>query len=98
MTALRCVDFGEIAGNTAATVMPTVACDWVMFKAQADNAGNAYIGFSDVTKAAGTEDVTSGYQLDAGERTPWLPCANLNSFYRITDNAGDDLSYIAMVG
>jgi hypothetical protein len=33
--------------------------------------------------------------LDAGDETPLLPAQNLNQFYRICDNAGDDLVYIA---
>lgn len=91
-------DFGELAGATTATVMPTITANWVKFKAQIDNAGNVYVGFSDVTKSAGTEDATSGWQLDAGDETPWMPCQNLSDFYRICDNAGDDLSYMAMIG
>lgn len=95
---LTVTDFGEIAGNTAATVMPTITAGWVKFKAQSDNVGKVYIGFSDVTKDAGTEDATSGYQLAPAEETPWLPCVgrNLNGFYRICDNAGDDLNYVIM--
>lgn len=54
-------------------------------------------GGAGVTVAAGTTDATSGYQLDAGQETDWLPVPNLSVFFRICDNAGDDLSYIALV-
>lgn len=91
------VETGEIAGNASATIMPTKACYLVNFKAQSDNAGKVYIGVtSGVTKAAGTEDTTTGWALGAGEETGFLPCGNLDNFYRICDNAGDDLVYVAI--
>lgn len=86
---------GEIAGSATAAVMPTLACRAVRFKALADNAGNVYIGLtSGVTKADGTTDLTTGWVLDAGEEIGPIPCTNLNQFYRICDNAGDDLVYM----
>lgn len=94
--ALTLSDVGEIAGNTSATIMPTVTSKWVKLKAQFDNVGKVYVGLSDVTKSAGTEDATSGWQLSAGEEMPWLPLSNLNQLYRITDNAGDDLCYMIL--
>jgi len=94
--ALTTVASGELAGNTGATQMPTVSCKLVKFKAEIDNAGNVYIGGSGVTKADGSTDTTTGFQLAAGEETPWMPVTNLNLFYRICDNAGDDLTYIAL--
>lgn len=94
--ALTTVACGELAGNAAATQMPSVACKLIKFKAEIDNAGNVYIGGSTVTKADGTTDTTTGLQLAAGEETPWMPVTNANIFYRICDNAGDDLTYIAL--
>lgn len=88
---------GELAGNTNATQMPTVSCKLVKFKASYDNAGRVYIGGSGVTVADGSTDTTTGFQLSAGEETGWLPVANLNVFYRKCDNAGDDLTYLALV-
>lgn len=88
---------GELAGSATAAQMPNVACKLVMFKAHGDNAGNVYIGAAGVTKADGTTDTTTGLQLAAGESTPWLPVDNLNRLFRICDNAGDDLTYLAMV-
>ena len=97
--AVQIIETGEIAGNASATVLPTLRCKWVKFKAQADNAGKVYIGItSGVTKAAGTEDRTTGWGLSAGEETDWLPAkgGDMAGFYRICDNSGDDLFYVAM--
>ncbi len=87
---------GELAGSATAVQMPSIACKLVRFKAHADNAGNVYIGgVSGLTVADGSTDATTGLQLDAGDDTGWLPVDNLDLFYRICDNAGDDLTYIA---
>ena len=91
--AVKC---GEVAGSTSASQFPNITCRMVRFKAHADNAGKVYIGGSGVTKVDGTTDTTTGYQLSAGEETPWFPVDNLNRFYRITDNAGDDVTYLAL--
>jgi len=87
---------GELAGSATALVMPTVTCRMVNFKAVASNAGNVYIGGAAVTKVDGTTDVTTGLELAAGQETGWLLVDNLNRFYRICDNAGDDLTYLAL--
>lgn len=85
---------GELAGSATAAQMPNVPCKYVNFKAVSDNAGQVYIGLaSTVTVVNGTTDVTSGWELTAREETGWLPCGNMNEFYRICDNAGDDLVY-----
>lgn len=89
------VKSGEIQGNAAATVLPTIACTMVNFKALASNAGNVYLGGAGVTIPNGTTDATSGWELDAGQETGWLFVDNLNKFYLICDNAGDDLVYLA---
>ena len=91
------LETGEIAGNTSATQMPSKLCKLVNFKAQKDNAGDVYIGVtSSVTVAAGTEDTTTGWQLGSGEETGFIPCNNMNNFYRICYNAGDDLVYMVL--
>jgi uridylate kinase len=86
---------GELAGSATAVQMPDVQCHYVRFKARDDNAGNVYIGGAGVTKPDGTTDTTTGFQLDAGDDTGWIPCDNVNRFYRICDNVGDDLVYLA---
>lgn len=88
---------GEIAGATSATQMPDIKCRWVKLKAAYDNAGRVYIGGAGVTKKAGTTTATAGYELSAGEETPWIPLLeSLNELYRICDNEGDDLTYITL--
>ena len=89
---------GELAGSATALQMPNVACEIVCFKAESSNAGGVYIGGAGVTKADGTTDTTTGLALEPGDVSPWFPVANLNVFYRICDNAGDDLTYIALKG
>jgi hypothetical protein len=88
---------GELAGSATVVQMPDITCYQVKFKALSDNAGNVYIGVAGVTVANGTTDTTSGWELDAGQETEWLRVDNLNVFYRICTNAGDDLVYMAMI-
>lgn len=92
-TTIAC---GELAGSATAVQMPNVACKLVNFKAAVGNAGNIYIGGAGVTKPNGSTDVTTGFELDAGQETGWLPTDNLARFYRICDNTGDDLTYLAL--
>lgn len=88
---------GELAGSATAAQMPDITCVMVNFKAQPDNAGNVYVGAAGVTIANGSTDATTGFCLDAGQETGWLPVDNLNKLYRICDNAGDDLTYLALI-
>ena len=79
-----------------AAQLPTLACSLVKLKAALDNAGLVYLGGAGVTVKDGATDATTGFYLSAGEETDWLPISNLNLLYRICDNAGDDLVYIAL--
>lgn len=88
---------GEKAGSTSASQFATITTKWAKVKAQYDNAGRVYIGISGVTKANGTTDTTTGWQLIPGDETPWFPIANLNVLYLICDNAGDDVVYTYLV-
>jgi len=87
-------DTGELAGSATAVQMPDIPARMVNFKARIDNAGRVYIGKVGVTVPDGTTDTTTGFELNPGDETGWIPCGNLNEFYRICDNAGDDLTYI----
>lgn len=87
---------GELAGSTSAAQLPNVPCKLVRFRALSANAGKVYIGVAGVTLPNGTTDTTTGLQLAAGDDTGWIPVDNLNRFYRICDNAGDGLTYLAM--
>lgn len=93
--AVRC---GELQGSATALQLPDIPCKLVTFRARQDNAGSVYLGgVSGVTKPDGTTDATTGIEVDAGEQTPWIPIPNLNLLYRICDNAGDDLTYLALL-
>lgn len=88
---------GELQGTTGVEQMPDIPCDLVKFKAQVGNSGNVYIGSSrEVTKPDGNNDTTTGFELDAGQETDWMPVSNLKHFWRTCDNSGDDLTYIAL--
>jgi len=88
---------GELQGIATALQMPDISCQLVNFKAVNDNPSNVYIGrSSSVTVVTASTNTTAGWELDAGEETGWLPCANLNEFYRICDATGDDLVYICV--
>lgn len=95
--SVRRGQYGGLAGAIAHTQMPSFSCQWVKFKAEATNAGRVAIGGDGVTLPAGATNTTAGWPLAAGEETDWLPCQNLNEFYRICDNAGDDLVYMTLV-
>ena len=94
---LAVVATGEIAGSATAAQMPSIDCKFGKFKAVSSNAGRVYIGVtSGVTVVNGTTDTTTGFELNPGDETDWLPCGSLDVFYRICDNAGDDLTYIGL--
>tara|TARA_Y100000310_G_scaffold47500_3_gene44078 strand:- start:2632 stop:2934 length:303 start_codon:yes stop_codon:yes gene_type:complete len=90
---------GEIAGSTTAKQLPDIAvAGTVILKGLASNAGNVYLGLSSaVTVAAGTQDITSGFEIAASAKIE-LSVTNLNSLFIICDNAGDDLSYLIIGG
>ena len=87
---------GEISGSATAKNLPDIACQMVMFVATNSNAGDVYLGGAAVTVPDGTQDATSGFELKASAQTPWFPVSNLNKFWIICDNAGDDLTYLAL--
>ena len=96
MLAIGVIKSGELQGSASALQLPNITCRMVMFIADNGNAGEVYLGGAAVTVGDGTTDTTSGFQLKASAQTPWIPCSNLNLFYRICDNAGDDLYYMAV--
>lgn len=97
MNALDSVKTGELQGSASALQMPEIPCNLVKFKAEASNVGNVYIGGSTVSLPNGNTNATAGFELAPGDETGWLPVSNLNKFYRICDNVGDDLTYLALL-
>ena len=88
---------GEIQGSVSAAQMPDLTCRAVTFKAAAANVGNVYIGGAGATVPDGTTDATSGIELQPGDWLQFNPCSNISIFYYICDNAGDDLTYLALL-
>lgn len=81
-------------GSTDAAQMPTYKFQAGYIKALADNVGNVYIGgSSDVAIAGTTDNLTTGYELDAGDVLVLGKPGNLQNYWYITDNAGDDLIF-----
>ena len=91
------IETGELVGVTSATQLPNQVCKYVKFKAKADNTGTVYIGAGDITVADESTDTTSGFPLAAGEETGWIPCENLNQFFRLATAVGDACSYMAII-
>jgi hypothetical protein len=91
------VSSGEIQGSATAAQCPDISCRAVTFKARANNSGNVYIGGPGVTVPDGTSDATSGVEMQPGDWLQFGPVSNVNIFYYICDNAGDDLGYLAFL-
>ena len=91
------VQVGEVSGSATAKQLPGVECSMVMIIAVKSNAGNVYLGgSSSVTVVNTTTDTTSGIELKASANTGWIPVSNLNLLFIIGDNAGDDITYMAL--
>ena len=85
---------GEIGVGTSQIQGPAQKCRMAIFYADADNTGNVYVGFATgVTAADGTTDTTTGICLDAGRDTGWLPVANLDDVFFISDTASQSVTY-----
>lgn len=91
--SLQTVKSGEHQGGTTKKQLPDVPCILLNIKARSDNNTNVYIGGEDVTVPNGQTDVTTGFELDAGQETGWMPVDNLNRFWMVTDVNGDDITY-----
>ena len=90
------IQSGERQGSATAVQLPDIPCRAVAITAKSDNAGSVWLGAAGVTAADGTTDTTSGLELEAGDMTQFIPVDNLNVFYIICDNAGDDITYLAL--
>ena len=68
----------------------------VKIKARSDNSGSVFLGGSTVTVPDNVTDITTGLELDAGDETGWMPVDNLNKFWAVCNNNGDDLTYLIL--
>ncbi len=92
----KAIYHGELPGSTDAIKMPAKKFQNGYVKAMIGNSGNVYIGSSsDVTIANGSTDAdtTTGYVLDAGEVLELKTPGNLDDYWYICDNAGDEVIY-----
>ena len=92
---------GEVLGSTDAAQMPTQTYRWGYIKAESGNSGSVFIGSSSDVEAFGSTDTntTGGLELDAGDviildMFPPDLHSNLNEFWYICENAGDDFTYM----
>ncbi len=96
LTPSKAVFSGELQGSATALQLPNIPCTMVWFSALSSNAGNVYLGGAGVTVADGTTDVTTGLEITPGMVIGPIPIDNLSRLYRICDNAGDDITYLAV--
>ena len=90
------IQSGERQGSATAVQLPDIPCRAVAISAVASNAGSVFLGGASVSVPDGTTDTTSGLELEAGDMTQFIPVDNLDVFYIICDNAGDDITYLAL--
>ena len=98
MLLLAPVACGEVSStNAAATQFPAIQCSYILIKALAANTGNIHIGLSGVTIADGATDVTTGYELDAGDELI-VPLKNGNTeiLYHINTAANGGFTYLCL--
>jgi len=87
---------GEVRGGTTPARLPNIPCSGVIIKAKSNNNTNVYIGTSENVRVANAQtDETTGFELDAGDSTRFLPIDNLNKLWMVTNVNADDITYIA---
>jgi hypothetical protein len=87
---------GEIFGSTDAARFPAVAANLFYISALSANVGNVYIGTSDITLPSSDALATAGLQMPPGRVLGPLAIDDFSRFYYITDNAGDNLTYLGL--
>ena len=88
----------EITGSVTAKRLPSMYARFVVLKARVTNAGNVYVGGAEVAVPDGTQDWSSGFELEPGAVTPWIPVKDLEDLYIICDNAADNLTALVLPG
>ncbi len=85
---------GEITGSTTPKQLEDIPAEIVRFKAREDNASSVNIGIGGVRLPDQTDNEYVGWELEAGEETPWIITKTLMSFWIICDVAGNDLIFM----
>lgn len=79
--------------GTSTAAFSAQDCRGCIVKAHAANSGKVYIGFDS------SMSITTGYELSAGEATPWMPwVGNLEQVYADSDTASQKVSVMYAVG
>lgn len=84
---------GEVAGSATPKQLPRLECQAVRIKAVAANTGNVYIGTGGVRVVESADNDYAGWELAAGEETPWLFIRNLDQLWMIGSSAVDDIVF-----
>ena len=84
---------GEVAGSAEPKQLPERPCQAVRIKAVRANTGNVYIGTGGVRAVESADNDYAGWELDAGEETPWLFIRNLDQLWMIGTTAADDIVF-----
>jgi hypothetical protein len=88
---------GEFLAGVGALQLPSVPGRLVRIKAALANTGRVALGFtSGVTVDDGATDTTTGFVLNAGDDTGWIPVANLSKFFTLGSAAAQRLTYIVL--
>ena len=83
-------------GTTRELLTVPAGTSAVLVQAAVGNAGQIYAGSSTVTvPVAGTDDTTSGLQLDNGQQATWIPVPD-GGLYIIGSAADQDVTYWAL--
>lgn len=77
-------------GTTQDNLPDTPGVKLVSIKALGGNAGMVYVGLSTAVSA------TTGWELDAGQETPWLPVNDLNEIWLEASEASQRVAYVWM--
>lgn len=88
---------GAVSGSITPKRLPDIPCEAAKIKAARSNATNVYVGRQNVRLIGTVDHRAAGFELDAGEETPWYFVANLEELYIICDAVGDDITYTLLI-
>lgn len=79
---------GTATVGASAGQLPATACGLVCFRSRSTNTSRITLGGSNAVADG------SGFTLDAGDVTPWIPVDRLDRIWAIAAGAGQVLEYI----
>jgi len=84
-------NIGTSAEALAASATPA---QLVYLSAKSGNTGSIFVGDSTVTASNGSDDVTTGLELEPGD-TIMLPCEDVSTLYAVAATDNDDVFVLA---